>query len=64
MVGLGGGLRACGVASLLLCEGFFDFRDGSFWGDAVFFAEDFDGAVFDEFVGPADADDGGLDAGV
>lgn len=32
-------------------------------GEAVFLAEDGDGAVLDELVGPADADDGGRDAG-
>ena len=36
--------------------------DGGFDGEAVLLAEDRDGAVLDELVGPADADDRRFDA--
>ena len=39
-----------------------DALEGGFGGEAVAGAEGFDLAVLDEVVGPADADDGSLDA--
>ena len=39
-----------------------DFLDCGFNGKAVFLTEDRDGAVLDELVGPADANDLGFDS--
>ncbi len=53
-------MRAGTPDSSQLGEHFFH---GGFGGEAVLFAEDGGGAVLDEGVRPADADDGGGDAG-